>query len=79
MTSNEFFSQLKDGEEYLSLLCTKKTYAKMPNELIAELVINSVRQKKESFKDDEQHERLIKNLRKAKKELQNYEYNKNNE
>jgi hypothetical protein len=64
MTIPEFFNQLKDGEEYLSILCTKQTFSKLNTD---GLVINSVRKKNESFK-----------LRKTKKALQDYEYEKNN-
>ena len=75
MTIPEFFNQLEDGEEYLSILCTKQTFSKLNTD---GLVINSVRKKNESFKDDEQHKELVKKLRKTKKALQDYEYEKNN-
>lgn len=75
MTIPEFFDKLKDGEEYLSLLCTKEAFSKINSE---GMVINSVRQKNESFKEDIEHKGFIKALRKAKKDLQNYEYEKNN-
>jgi len=78
MTSNQFFEQLNEGEEYLSLLCTKDIYSLIPMDLTKEIVINNIRKKNESFKEDEQHKELVKKLRKAKKELQNYEYDKNN-
>ena len=78
MTIPEFFNQLEEGEEYLSLLCTKQTYASIDPSLIGQLVINNVRQKNEAFKDDTDHKELVKNLRKAKKQLQDYEYRKNN-
>lgn len=78
MTKPEFFGQLEEGDEYLSLLCTKQTYARIEPLLTGQMVISSVRQKNESFKDDEQHKELVKLLRKAKKQLQNYEFEKNN-
>jgi hypothetical protein len=78
VTRPEFFNQLEEGQEYLSLLCTKQTYASIDPLLSGELVINSVRQKNEAFRDDEQHKELVKKLRKSKKELQDYEYKKNN-
>ena len=78
MTLPEFFNQLNEGEEYLSILCTKQAYAKMPSELLDIMSISSVRQKNESFKDDTDHKELVKSLRKAKKDLQNYEYEQNN-
>tara|TARA_R100001244_G_scaffold131405_1_gene104614 strand:+ start:186 stop:425 length:240 start_codon:yes stop_codon:yes gene_type:complete len=78
VTTPEFFDQLEEGEEYLSLLCTKQTYACINPLVTGQLVISSVRQKNESFREDEQHKLFIKALRKAKKDLQNYEYNKNN-
>ena len=78
MTVQEFFASLNDGEEYFSLLCDKDTYIEIPQELMTYIVVNSIRQKNESFKDDEAHKELVKKLRKAKKELQDYEYDKNN-
>lgn len=79
MTPQEFFSQLEEGDDYLSLLCTKQTYASIDPLLVDLMVLNSVRQKNESFKEDDNHKELVKKLRKAKKELQDYEYRKNNE
>lgn len=79
MTTQEFFSQLEEGDDYLSLLCTKQTYASIDPLLVDLMVLNSVRQKNESFKEDDNHKELVKKLRKAKKELQDYEYRTNNE
>lgn len=79
MTIQEFFNQLEEGDDYLSLLCTKQTYASIDPLLVDLIVLNSVRQKNESFKEDVNHKELVSKLRKAKKELQNYEYRKNNE
>ena len=78
MTTPEFFDQLNEGDEYLSILCTKQIYSKIPSELLDVMSISSVRQKNESFKDDLEHKELVKGLSRAKKELQNYEYYKNN-
>ena len=76
MTLPEFFNQLEEGEEFLSLLCTKDTYSLIPTNL--PIVINSIRQKNESFAVDNTHKELVKSLRKAKKDLQDYEYEQNN-
>lgn len=77
MTTNELFDNLEDGEEYISLLCTKEVYRLIPKEVASRIVLNYVRQKNESFKDDAEHKEYVKALRKAKKDLQNYEYKKN--
>lgn len=79
MTIPEFFNLLINGKSYLTLLCTEEVYKKIPDDLKDKLVISSIRQKNESFKDDLVHKGFVKNLRKAKKELSDYEYNKNNE
>lgn len=79
MTVPEFFNQLEEGDEYLSLLCTKQVYASIDPLLVDKIAINNIRQKNESFKEDDNHKDLVKKLRKAKKELQDYEYRKNNE
>ena len=78
MTIQDFFSLLNEGDEYLTIMCTKDTYRKIPHELMKEIVINSIRQKNESFKDDPVHKEKVKALNKAKKDLSDYEYLKNN-
>ena len=45
MTIQDFFSLLNEGDEYLTIMCTKDTYRKIPHELMKEIVINSIRQK----------------------------------
>ncbi len=76
MTIPEFFNHIEEGEEYLTLFCTKGSYSQIPKHLT--VVISSVRQKNESFKDDEIHKDLVKKLSKARRELSDYEYLKNN-
>ena len=75
--SKEFFEQLREGDEYLTLLTTKEVYSGIELELRNRMVVNTVRQKNNSFKDDDNHKELVKNLSKAKKELRNYEYSQN--
>lgn len=77
MTIPEFFDLIDNGKSYLTLLCTEETYKEIPEDLRSKLVISSIRQKNESFKDDPVHKGFVKNLRKAKKDLSDYEYNKN--
>ncbi len=78
MQAKEFFGCLKEGEEYVSVLMTKETYNKMNKSVKESIVITSIRQLNTSFKDDENHKKLVSKVSKAKKELRNYEYDINN-
>ena len=74
LESKEFFEGLKDGEEYLSLMVTKDVYFKIDPELRSKIYSGDVRQKNNSFKNDENHKILLKNRIKANNELRDYEY-----
>ena len=75
--AKEFFEELRDGDEYLSLLTTKEVYNGIDLELRERMVVNTVRQKNSKFQDDDNHKKLVINVSKAKKELRNYEYDQN--
>ena len=72
--SKEFFEQLREGDEYLNCFMTKEVYSGIDLELREHIVVNRVRQKNESFKNDETHKELLKNKLKADKILSDYEF-----
>jgi len=76
-SAKEFFEELREGDEYLSLLSTKEVYNGIDFELRERMVVNTVRQKNSSFANDENHKKLILKVSKAKKELRNYEFEQN--
>jgi hypothetical protein len=78
LSSREFFERLEDGQEYLSCFTTKEAYALIPREVQREMSINEVRQTNYAFKDDPYHKTLKDKQRKAKNELRDYEFIKNN-
>ena len=78
LSSREFFESLEDGQQYLSCFTTEEAYAKIPREVQREMVINEIRQTNASFKDDPYHKALKDKQRKAKNELRDYEFIKNN-
>ena len=77
INSKQFFEELREGDEYMSLLATKEVYSGIDLELRERMVVNTVRQKNSKFKDDDNHKKLAINVSKAKKELRNYEYDQN--
>jgi hypothetical protein len=72
--AKEFFEELREGEEYLSLMVSKEVYFGIDFELREQMYSSSVRQKNSSFKDDPNHQKLVKNVSKSKNELIDYEY-----
>jgi len=77
LSNKQFFEQLEDGQEYLNCFMTKETHAKINPELRTLIAVNEVRQKNRSFEKDETHKELLKKSLKAKKDLTDYEFNKN--
>ena len=77
MISEEFFSNLEEGQEYYSLFVGQEGYDRIPLEVRECMVINEIRQTNNSFTDDPIHKDLLKKYTKAKRELRNYEYKKN--
>ncbi len=78
MDFKAFYESLKEGQEYMTIITTKDVYGRIDQYLRADMVITSVNQKNESFKDDKHHKKLVSKVSKAKKELRDYEYLKNN-
>lgn len=76
ITSQQFFEELREGDEYMSCFMTKEVYSGIELELRELICVNTVKVKK-SFKNDTIHLELTKNLSKAKKELLKYEFNIN--
>jgi len=75
--SKEFFEELRNGQEWLSCLMTKECYSGLEFEARERIAVTSVRQKNDLFTEDEEHKDLVKKVAKAKKELRNYEFDKN--
>ena len=72
--SKEFFEELQEGQEWCNCFMTKEVYNGIDFELKEQIVLNSVRQHNDMFKDDEHHKKLIAKKRKANKELMDYEF-----
>lgn len=77
ITSQQFFEELREGDEYLSCFMTKEVYSGIELENRERIVVNTVRLKTSKFKDDETHKKLTKASYKASKELRDYEFNQN--
>ena len=77
MTTKEFFTHLRDGEEYYNCLMTREVFMTLPLDQRNHISISEVRQKNISFIEDETHKILVKDLSKAKAKLIDYEFNKN--
>ena len=77
MTTKEFFTHLRDGEEYYNCLMTREVFMTLPLDQRNHISISEVRQKNISFIEDETHKILVKDLSKAKSKLIEYEFNKN--
>ena len=77
MTTKEFFTHLRDGEEYYNCLMTREVFMTIPLDQRNHISISEVRQKNIAFIEDETHKILVKDLSKAKSKLIEYEFNKN--
>ena len=77
MTTKEFFTHLRDGEEYYNCLMTREVFMTLPLDQRNHISISEVRQKNIAFIEDETHKILVKDLSKAKSKLIEYEFNKN--
>ena len=77
MTTKEFFTHLRDGEEYYNCLMTREVFMTLPLDQRNHISISEVRQKNVAFVEDETHKALVKDLSKAKSKLIEYEFNKN--
>lgn len=78
LTSQKFFEDLREGDEYLNCFMTKEVYSGIELENRERICVNTVRKTNDKFKTDETHRSLSKNVSKAKKELLDYEYKLNN-
>lgn len=76
ITSQQFFEDLREGDEYMSCFMTKEVYSGIEHELKERICVNTVKVKNPII-IDEVHKELIKNVSKAKKVLIEYEYNIN--
>jgi hypothetical protein len=77
MTTKDFFTHLRDGEEYYNCLMTREVFMTLPLDQRNHISISEVRQKNIAFVEDETHKTLVKDLSKAKSKLIEYEFNKN--
>jgi hypothetical protein len=77
MTSKEFFTHLRDGEEYYNCLMTSEVYNLIPLDQRNHIAVSEVRQKNDSFTNDETHKILVREFGKAKAKLIEYEFNHN--
>ena len=73
----DFQDSIKDGEEYVNCSMSINTFNGIDFELQQLMYQSDIRQKNTKFKDDETHQMLVKKVSKAKKELRNYEFDKN--
>ncbi len=78
ITSQQFFQDLREGDEYLNCFMTKEVYSGIELENRQRICVNTVRKANDQFKNDETHKNLSKSLSKAKKELLDYEFKLNN-
>lgn len=76
-TSKQFFTQLREGEEYYNCFMSAEVFNGIDFELQQQIVVSSVRQKNSDFEKDEQHRALLREVAKAKSKLQEYEFNLN--
>lgn len=75
--SKEFFEELQEGQVYVNVFMLKEHYLGIDHELRELMVENEFRQHNDKFKDDEAHKKLRIKISNAKKELRNYEYDRN--
>ena len=73
----DFQDSIKDGEEYVNCSMAISTFNGIDFELQELMYQSDIRQKNTKFKNDETHQSLVKKVSKAKKELRNYEFDKN--
>ena len=74
---NEFKESLLHGEEYTTVMMSMKAYNGIDFETDEIIYQSSIRQHNNTFKDDDIHKGLVKEVSKSKKKLRNYEFNKN--
>jgi hypothetical protein len=72
--AKQFFEELREGEEYLSLMASREVYFGIDHELREQMYCSTIRQKNSNFKEDANHQQLVKNVSKAKNALTDYEY-----
>lgn len=77
MTTKEFFTHLRDGDEYYNCLMTREVFLSLPLDQRNHISISEVRQKNVAFVEDETHKALVKDLSKAKAKLIDYEFEQN--
>jgi len=75
--SKEFFDELREGEEYVSVMMSMDVYNGISLENRLRMTDPKVRQKNSKFTNDETHKELVKKVAKANKELRDYEFNIN--
>jgi hypothetical protein len=75
--SKEFFEELREGEEYVSVMMSMDVYNGISLENRLRMTDPKVRQKNSKFTNDETHKELVKKVAKANKELRDYEFNIN--
>lgn len=78
MEYREFQNNLEEEQEYISCMMSTQVHRQLPNELRNQMYESEIRQKNDSFKEDEIHRGLVKDISKAKKRLRDYEFNVNN-
>ena len=77
LSNKQFFEQLREGDEYLNCFMTKEVYSGIDFELRERIAVSEVRQKNNSFENDETHKALLKDMAKLKTKRINYEYDLN--
>ena len=77
LSNKQFFEQLREGDEYLNCFMTKEVYSGIDFELRERIAVSEVRQKNNSFENDETHKALMKDMAKLKTKIINYEYDLN--
>lgn len=75
--SKEFFQELQEGQEYYNCLMTKQVYNGISHVLREQIAISSIRQKNGVFENDNTHKELVKQVRKSRAKLDEYEFKKN--
>jgi hypothetical protein len=77
LSNKQFFEQLREGDEYLNCFMTKEVYSGIDFELRERIAVSEVRQKNNSFENDETHKALMRDMAKLKTKIINYEYDLN--
>ena len=73
----KFDDSLNHGDEYTALVMKIDSYNGIDFEMDELIYRSTIRQYNKNFKNDEVHKALVKKVSKAKKELRNYEFDKN--